>query len=145
MKYHLSKEVDFAPEWNGNAVLPDEEKVKFVLKVLSMGDVLLLMDTLETSGAADEEGNVNSEDLTVGTTTQLVNEATRLLPKYAIMEGLEDEEGAVIGVDTITQYPQFIGLITEVLFKLIEISTPNDGDLGNSNGLSEQADSPTDT
>ncbi len=137
MKYNLSRDVDFAPEWNGNQSLEVAEQVKFNLKVLSMGDVLLLMDTLESSGAADADGNVNSDDLGVGTTTQLVNEATRLLPIYATMEGLVDEDSVVIGVDTITQYPQFIGLITEVLFKLIEISTPNDGDLENSTGLSE--------
>ncbi len=137
MKYNLSRDVDFVPEWNGNTSLEVAEQVKFNLKVLSMGDVLLLMDTLESSGAADADGNVNSEDLGVGTTTQLVNEATRLLPIYATMEGLVDEDSEVIGVDTITEYPQFIGLITEVLFKLIEISTPNDGDLENSTGLSE--------
>ena len=137
MKYNLSRDVDFVPDWNKNKSLEEAEQVKFNLKVLSMGDVLLLMDTLESSGAADADGNVNSGDLGVGTTTQLVNEATRLLPKYVTMEGLEDEAGEVIGVDTITEYPQFIGLITEVLFKLIEISTPNDGDLENSNGPSE--------
>lgn len=137
MKYKLSKEVNFVPEWNGNKDLEQAEQVKFVLKVLSMGDVLLLMDTLESSGVADEDGNVNSETLTAGTTTQLVNEAVRLLPQYTSMEGLENEDGEEITVNNICEFPQFIGLITEVLFKLIEISTPNDGDSENSSGSSE--------
>lgn len=129
MKYKLSKEVNFTPEWNANLDLPEEERVAFVLKVLSMGDVLLLMDTLESAGDAD--GNVSSETLDVGTTTRLVNEARRLLPEYASMSGLEGEADEVIDVDTICEYPQFIGLITEVLFKLIEISTPNEADSKN--------------
>ena len=129
MKYQLSKEVKFTPEWNANLDLPEEERVGFVLKVLSMGDVLLLMDTLESAG--DSDGNVNSETLDVGTTTRLVMEARRLLPLYAEMTGLEGADDEVIGVDTICEYPQFIGLITEVLFKLIEISTPNEADTKN--------------
>ncbi len=140
MKYKLSKEVEFTPVWNENKELPEEEQVKFTLKVLSMGDVLILMDTLED--AADEDGNVDGDRLTAGTTTKLVNEATRLLPIYATMEGLEGEDGEVIGVDTITLFPQFIGLITEVLFELISISTPNEADSGNSKPLSDEADSP---
>lgn len=129
MKYQLSKEVNFTPEWNANLELPEEERVAFVLKVLSMGDVLLLMDTLESAGDAD--GNVSSETLDVGTTTRLVKEASRLLPVYATMNGLEGADDEAIGVDTICEYPQFIGLITEVLFKLIEISTPNEADTKN--------------
>ena len=129
MKYQLSKEVNFTPEWNANLDLPEEEQVAFVLKVLSMGDVLLLMDTLES--ASDDEGNVSSETLDVGMTTRLVNAARELLPKYASMSGLEGLAAEAIDVDTICEYPQFIGLITEVLFKLIEISQPNGADTKN--------------
>lgn len=140
MKYKLSKEVDFAPEWNGNQDLPEEEQVKFNLKVLSMGDVLELMDTLED--VADDSGNVDGETLNASTTKQLVERAVNLLPIYATMKGLEGENGEEITVANITEFPQFIGLITEVLFQLIAISTPNEADSGNSSGQSESADSP---
>lgn len=129
MKYQFSKEVNFTPEWNANLDLPEEERVAFVLKVPSMGDVLLLMDTLESAG--DKDGNVNEDSLDAGTIHRLVDEARRLLPLYAEMSGLEGADDEVIDVDTICEYPQFIGLITEVLFKLIEISTPNEADTKN--------------
>ena len=137
MKYKLSKQVDYSPEWNANKELPEDEQVKFVLKVLSMGDVLELMDVLED--ASDDEGNVDGDTLTASTTKQLVGEATRLLPIYATMENLEGEDGEEITVATITEYPQFIGLITEVLFELISISTPNEADSGNSSRPSTRA------
>lgn len=140
MKYHLSKQVEFIPEWNSNKDLPEKEQVKFDLRVLSMGDVLLLMDTLED--VADDKGNVDSDTLTASMTSKLVNEAVRLLPTYAAMSGLEDQDGTEITVNNITEFPQFVGLITEVLFELISISQPNEVDLGNSSGPSGSEDSP---
>lgn len=83
MKYHLSKQVEFIPEWNSNKDLPEKEQVKFDLRVLSMGDVLLLMDTLED--VADDKGNVDSETLTASMTSKLVNEAVRLLPILSLV------------------------------------------------------------
>ena len=139
MKYKLSKTAVFAPKWNGNLDLPEAEQVKCDLNVMSLGDVLDLMDTLE--GQADSEGNVNSDTMDEGTTTKLVNEAVRILPKYTTINNLEDQHGEEITVKNITEFPQFITLITEILFKLIEISSPNEDDVGNSNRLSDEADS----
>ena len=130
MKYQFSKVVEFVPEWNDNHKLEKAEQVSMSLNVLSMGDVLLLMDTLEQD-PSQKKGNVESENLDMSTTSALVEHAIVLLPKYVEnFANLEGPDGP-ISTEEICKYPQFIGLIVEILFQLISISTPSEADTKN--------------
>lgn len=129
MQYEFSKTTKFVPEWNKNSELEEAERVSMTLSVLSMGDVLRVMDILEGSSAPG--GNVDSNQLDMATTGKLVEYATGVLPTYVSeFANLEGPEGPV-GVSDICQYPQFIGLIIEILFQLVSISTPSEEDTKN--------------
>jgi hypothetical protein len=128
MKYSFTPTAEFIPEWNGNRELPDEEQIKMTVSVLSMGDLLNLMDVMEQGG---NTGEVDSDQLDMGTTKALVEMATELLPKYITdFRGLEVDDGP-IDIATMSGFPQFINLIVEITFELISRSTPNEEDTKN--------------
>jgi hypothetical protein len=129
MKYEFSKTDLYIPEWNGNQKLDEADQVKVKLWCMEMGDVLDVMDTMQSGG---HSGEIDSAELEKDVTTisSLIKQSSVLLPKYAVIENLEGPDGPIL-VEDICRYPQFIALIVEIIFRLISISTPDEDDKGN--------------
>lgn len=128
MKYNFTPTAPFTPEWNGNRELPEDEQISMTLSILSMGDLLNLMDVMENQG---HKGEVDSDMLPASTTKAIVDLATELLPRYATdFKGLDTDNGP-LDLTALCAYPQFIGLVVEITFELISRSTPNEDDTKN--------------
>jgi hypothetical protein len=128
MKVNFTPESEYVPEWNGNRDLPDDEQIKMNLSVLSMGHILNLMDIMEQAG---HSGQTDDQALDVATTKKLVEMAQEILPQYVKdFRGLEVDSGP-IALEAISDYPQFMALIVEITFELINRSSPNEDDKGN--------------
>jgi hypothetical protein len=143
MKFKFTPTSVFSPEWNGNRDLPESEQITMTLSVLNMGDLLNLMDTIESH--KDGNDSVDSDSLDVSTVKEIVSMANELLPKYVTdFKGLESDDGP-IGLDTLCKYPQFMNLVVEITFELINKSTPDEEDSKNLEGSSSSADGQTAT
>ena len=133
MKFEFTPASKFIPEWNGNRDLPEEEQITMIISVLEMGDLLDLMDLIESDSSEDQ---VDSDNLKPSTVKSIVEKAQQLLPKYITeFQGLDVDSGP-ISLEDLVQYPQFMSLVVEITFELINISTPNEDDRKNSAGLS---------
>ena len=110
MKINFSKEIHYTPNWNGNDKALD--KFTVVLSVLSFNDFLLISDAF---GKRDEKGDADSR--------AIISNAIPILPRYVQISGLEDNDGPVTP-EKLFQYPIFMGLIMELMGKLMEISAP---------------------
>jgi len=120
MKVKFSKTCVFIPDWKGNLQLPVGEQVNVDLNVLEFVDLLTIMDAFSK---VDASGNVN--------TSELIKGAASILPKYVVINHLEDDDGPV-GIEQALRYPRFMDLIGLIIGKLVEISTPMERDEKNS-------------
>ena len=118
MKIKFTKSVEFVPIWRGNDKSSKEEQFNVVLKVLEFNDLLFLMDKFQKK---TDDGNIDIR--------AVAEAAGQLLPKYVELKNLVDEEtGDQVLPEEIVAHPVFMDLVSELLTKLSEISTPTKGD-----------------
>lgn len=123
MKVAFSKEVPFVPEFQKNKELPLEEQLSFKLKPMITLDLIDLTDVLKTVGFTAGE----QTDMTTDQMKTVVKEAGKYVPKYSTMSGADG-----FTIEEVIGYPAFLALASEVLFQLLNISSPNTADVKNS-------------
>ena len=128
MKVAFSREVKFTPKWNDNETLPENEQVKVLLRPLEMGDLVTLMDSLQTLSG----GEIDPESLTAMGDTKNIDQVKMLLeacghliPKNTTIDNLEDASGPVTSKDVV-KYPYYMELTAELLTELAGISMPTE-------------------
>lgn len=122
MKVAFSKEVTFVPEFQDNKKLPAEEQLSFKLKPMTTLDLLDITDVLKTAGFQVGEHT----DLTTEQMRSIVKEAGKYIPNYATMAGADG-----FTIAEVIAYPAFLALASEILFQLVNISSPNASDVKN--------------
>lgn len=122
MKIEFSREVNYVPEFNGNKELSESEQLVVHIKVMKLADLLDLMDVLKQ--AKFEKGDV--KDLTPGQMKAIVTQAGKYIPLYCTLEHAEG-----FAVEDLAQFAVFMPLATEVLFTLLNVSSPNVADAKN--------------
>lgn len=122
MKIEFSREITYTPTFHGNKELPENEQLLVHLKVMSLGDMLDLMDVLKQAGF--EKGDI--KDMGPGQMKTVVTQAGKYIPKYC---KLEHNDG--FGIDDIAQFAVFMPLATEILFTLLNASSPSADDTKN--------------
>jgi hypothetical protein len=127
MKVTFSLKSVYTPKWNGNQELPKKQRVTADLQALESLDLLTLADALERAGFAKEDGEV---ELAAEQAKALLDAVGELLPKYAVLNNLEGDEGP-LGVEEIVKYPLFQDLALELLMALAGISQPTEDDVKN--------------
>jgi hypothetical protein len=127
MKISFSEKITFVPEWKGNDKLPEDEQIKVTLKVMTMSDLLTVMDMFQASGLS---GEVDAAKVDVEKTKKVLAGAKEILPKYAEITNLELDTGFA-SIETVVHYGTFTRLAMEILLKLAQISTPNEEEQGN--------------
>lgn len=116
MKVKFTKNVSFTPKWRGNDTLPPADQFVVQLQGMNFAD---LMDTVGSFPTATDDANMQTLKLSVA--------FAKYLPKYAVFEKLEDNDGPV-NVERVVDVPFYAELAVEVLMKLINISTPSEAD-----------------
>jgi len=114
MKIKFSKSIVFTPVWRGNDLLPKGERFTIALEVLQFNDLMILLDAFKKKG----------EEADIGAITAV---AISLLPKYAKVRNLHDDDGEV-NIEQLVKYPSYLDLVVEILTKLSEISMPTKDD-----------------
>lgn len=122
MRVQFSKQIVYTPEWNGNKELPPADRVTVDLKVLEFNDLLKLIDVFQNS-KTDDGKNVDQ--------MKIVSEAFHLIPKYAVINNLFDNDGPVTS-ETVPNYGLYLPLCSEILTQLSKISMPTESDEKNS-------------
>lgn len=122
MKSNFSREQVYVPEFDKNKELPDDQQLKVKVGVMKMLDLLDLTDVLKSAGF--EKGDV--KDLSVDQMKTIVREAGKYVPKYCTLVNAED-----FSVDDTISYSQFLPLASELLFTLLNSSSPNAVDVKN--------------
>lgn len=122
MKVKFSRKVLFTPEWNGNKLLPDHERVFVNLKPLTMAELIDLAEVIGELADMRQE-NVTSADLKrIGS---LLKTMTPIFKSNVEIQGLEDENGPVTS-EAVLEYQTYMELATEIMAKLSEISSPSE-------------------
>jgi hypothetical protein len=127
MKVTFSLKSVYTPKWNGNKELPKKQRITADLQALESLDLLTLADALERAGFAKEDGEV---ELAAEQAKALLDAVGELLPKYAVLNNLEGDEGP-LGVEEVVKYPLFQDLALELLMALAGISQPTEDDVKN--------------
>jgi hypothetical protein len=122
VKVRFSKSVEFVPAYNGNKALAPEDQFKADLRVLSTGDLLNVMDALQSSGV---EGQIDTERANVNNMKEVIALIPTLLPKYATIKNLQGEEGELT-INDVIDASFFLPLQVELLLQLSVISTPSE-------------------
>lgn len=122
MKVSFSRAVMYVPSWNGNKDLTEDKRVRAELKILNLGDLLNVLDALKQADfKSGSETQLNPDQMRV-----IVKEAGHYIPDHVKLENAED-----FSVDDVVQYAQFFGLACELIFQLVEVSSPNKADVKN--------------
>ena len=126
MQISFSREHVYAPEWNGNNDLPEAEQFTATLKILDVGDLLVLLDAFSKAGV---EVKVEVNDVGTNELRPILETVGHLLPKYVTVKNLRNKESDIdIDVAQIVEFPYFMSLSVELLMKLAEVSTPSETD-----------------
>ncbi len=124
MKIKFSREVPYVPTWNSNRDLPEAEQVKVLLKPMRVGDLLLVMDAMGRKPG--EEAGDDKVDV-----SRLIQETGSILPKYAKISNLEDDNGPVT-IEEMLNYGAYMPLAAELLMECARVSMPSESAEGNS-------------
>lgn len=127
MKITFSEKVSYTPTWKGNDKLPEGERVTAELSVMSMKDLLLVIDNFQKLGLV---GNVDPEKVEGSKLQALLSTVGELLPKYVTIAGLESDSGPLT-IDHVVRYGVFMQLATELLLQLTNVSSPSEEERGN--------------
>ena len=126
MQISFSREHVYAPEWNGNNDRPEAEQFTATLKILDVGDLLVLLDAFSKAGV---EVKVEVNDVGTNELRPILETVGHLLPKYVTVKNLRNKESDIdIDVAQIVEFPYFMSLSVELLMKLAEVSTPSETD-----------------
>jgi len=131
MQISFSRQETYVPEWKGNKDLPEAEQFTVDLTLLTVEDLLFLLDAFSEAGI---EGQVEV-DLGLKELKPIVKTNGHLLPKYVIINNLRNEAGVEITINDVVEFPYFLSLAAELLMKLADASNPSDDDTKNSNAL----------
>lgn len=127
MKVQFSKTTEYTPQFAGNRDLPADEQIKVTFTVMDGTDLMFLLDAFQR---ADIKEGVQP---TAIQSEKLVQIAGELLPKYAELRGLTDQDDNPIGIDVVSRLSTFLGLSTELLMQLSVASQPTATAIKNSN------------
>lgn len=122
MKVAFSRQTEFLPAFNKNKELAEPEQLKVTMKPMTLFDLLDLTDVLKSVGF--EKGEVT--DLTVAQMKSIVAEGGKYLPKYCTLVNAEGFEMA-----DVVAYATFLPLASELLFTLLNKSSPGEADVKN--------------
>jgi hypothetical protein len=117
----------YTPKWNGNTELPKKQRVTVDMQALESLDLLTLADALERAGFSKDDGEV---EIAAEQAKALLEAVGDLLPKYAVINGLEGDDGP-LAVAEVVKYPLFQDLALEILMALAGISQPTEDDVKN--------------
>lgn len=123
MKVAFSKETAYVPDYNENKTLSEPDRLSVTVKTMTLLDLLDLTDTLKQAGFV--QGDV--KDVTIDQMKTIVGSAGKYVPKYC---ALVNAEG--FNVEDVVTYPTFLPLATELLFNLMNSSSPSEADVKNS-------------
>lgn len=123
MKVQFSKETTYVPEFNKNRELSVEEQLSVKIKVMSLLDLLDLTDVLKSAGF--EKGEL--KDMSVEQMKTIVKEGGKYIGKYCTLAGNDGFD-----ISDVTGYAAFMPLATELLFTLLNTSSPSPADVKNS-------------
>lgn len=124
MKVNFTTTAEFVPEFNGNRELPEAEQIKMKLTSLEMGENLHLVATLQ---AATGKTQVEKGDLDVDRQLALIKACGTYIPGH-VSEITGNENFTVADI---VKWMPFAPLAAEILFQLVEISSPNEVDVKN--------------
>lgn len=122
MKVAFSRQNDYLPAFNNNKELPPEEQLKVTMKVMILLDLLDLTDVLKSVGF--EKGDV--KDLTIEQMKALVKEGGKYIPKYCVLLNADG-----FNLEDVVTYSTFLPLASELLFTLLNNSSPSAADVKN--------------
>jgi len=145
MKVSFSRSVAYVPEWNDNHEAAEADQVKVQLKPLEVSDLIVLMDSMSAAavGKADPATLVALDDVNnLEQMKHLLGACGDLIPKYCVIEGLEDEGGPVSAEDLV-KFPFYMELSAELLGQLAAISMPNEVEEKNSEPQPDTVSTPT--
>lgn len=123
MKVAFSRESTYTPEFNENPKLSEPERLTVTVKVMTLLDLLDLTDVLKQ--AEFEKGDV--KDVSIDKMRTIVAQAGKFVPKYCVLVNAEGFD-----VQDVVTYPFFLPLATELLFHLLNSSSPSKADAKNS-------------
>jgi len=123
MKSNFSKEKKYNPDWNGNKELPEDEQLVAYIKPMKSGEVIDLTDVLKSVGF--EKGE--AKQLSSAQMKAVVKEAGHYLPTYVRLEHADD-----FTIQDVVDYTPFLSLAVDLLFTLMNFSSPNQDDVKNS-------------
>jgi len=109
IKFHKGA-TEFIPEWNGNKALPVSEQVKVILNPIQMGDLLDIVDAISQQNA----GTTNLRPI--------MTVAQSVLPKYAQIVNLEDDDGPV-DIEKVLTFPAFLTLVPEIVNQMANMAS----------------------
>ena len=133
MKVNFRKTVEFTPTWNGNADLPANEQLRFVLTPLDVGEALHIAALLSEAG---HKGATNDAAALEETKSRMSIDQTKGLveacgayvkPHVERMDNAENFE-----VEDVVKYMYFLPLAADDLLELVRISQPTETDVKNS-------------
>lgn len=119
----FSKEQDFTPTWNDNATLPEASRLKTKLTIFSMGELLDVIDVIKSVGFDKGTENQMTPDQM---RTVLSATGAHLTKHVSLASGNENFD-----MKDVVSFSQFFGLAIELLFQLVNISSPTDQDVKN--------------
>lgn len=131
MKTNFSRAVEYIPTFNGNQDLPAGEQIKAKLKVLTIGDFLLLGDSLSKVRGSDGAKIITEANMDIGQMRPLLEMAPRLFETYVEIGPILDGEGTPLKPVEIAGSPFFLALVLEILGQLATISSPTGSDVKN--------------
>jgi hypothetical protein len=123
MKVNFSKNTHYVPEFNDNKILPIVDQISAEVSPLPFTVFLDIRDVLAQSSFT----RADLKDLTTDQLKLIVGALGKYVPAYVVLNGLEG-----FTVEDVVNYTPFFPLAVELLFALINASTPNEADLKNS-------------
>lgn len=122
MKINFTAETKYVPEFNDNHKLPEAEQLRTVCSVIEIAEYFHILDVLQQIGFTSGD----QKSLNLSQMATLAKEAGPYVTKYVKFEGNEN-----FSASDVVKFPAFFPLVTELLFKLVEIASPKGQDVKN--------------
>lgn len=119
----FSKEQNFTPAWNDNGTLPEANQLKTKLTIFNMGELLDVIDVIKSVGFdKGTENQMTPDQMRI----VLSVSGAHLTKHVSFVSGNENFD-----MTDVVSFSQFFALAIELLFQLVNISSPSDQDVKN--------------